>query len=1172
MKKMLNSLMFVAAAAMAFAGCSKEEVSDNAQSGSGIKTTRCFVAEIAESRTTLNDAATRMKWTAGDQLGFYTDVTTDKNVASSTYAEGATNFTASIDTKATKVYAYYPYYAGQKPATTHEDVSLYIEDAQTQAEAGVLNGNMVGMYASATLVEGENTVLTFTPIASLLAFNIYDLENNGDAVKSVTFTPAGGELLNGQTIYNMETGVTASTGSKTSATVTLTTPHAVPSAKPADKAGYIYLAVSPKNYASGGTFTVKTDKGSYDFVTTKAIDASNVFGVFTVPMNLAKGQLIDDNWKGSGSLEDPYQIATARDLQHMASRCNDETENAGYADKHYRQISDIDLSNVELQPIGQTEQTAFKGSYDGGSCTISGLTLSTTGACGLFGYLDGATVTDVHLKGCEYTAAGLHAGGIAGVAKNSSISGCSFDGSIVGSVETEFDGYAVSNVGGFVGYALDSEIAGCALKGSIRALSQIGGIAGYTSGTKLSGCTIESSATIDAEKYFVGGIAGRARYNSVIEDCVVSGKISSYNGNYIGGITGHLTSGRVCGCTITRQASLSSKGNHTGGIVGAVQPNEEKLGDGSNRTAIVENCENAIMVFGGQNVGGIVGYQGTATADHTSIVRGCVAREAVTGYSYSVGGISGTISSVGDSFIENCQSYGDITSSLYQVGGICGYAVSQGETTIDYCIAYGNCRGQYGVGGICGYAKSNLASCVINVVNCMYAGEEVEATGNNGKNGYTLATGLIGWLQVASGSANVVNCASRVQTVKTASKSGQYASTNDTLSGILGFQNGVPAAANLYGLYSTVEKSGFLTDGEVTTSTYYGGIYSKIHSDSYSIITLKHCYYNPAAGQAGPGMSNLSKVDKTTVGAYGEMSALLTDLNAAVAAYDGTCGRTLKSWTLDADGYPVIEGMTTLLSASKTKRISVIGDSISTFRGFVPSGYGCHYPTADYDLTSVSQTYWYRLAHDLMSDARIERNISFSGTAVTRTTNPAYSSQSWYGKDFCARFIAQGGVGRPDIVLIHGGTNDYAHNVDKLAPNIAIQSADAPSDAVLAELFAAADAATTRAEIEALDDTTFCTAYIKLIRLLRERYPNVKIVCIIGDYLSTGIEQSTIKIAEHYGAKSVDLYAVNGYNDQTYMPKHDYNPATGKGCHPSSEAMAFIADKIYTELGSWLEE
>lgn len=293
---MQKTLMLVAAAAMALAGCSKEDVSDNALPGSGTKATRGFTAEIASSRTTLNGDATRMKWTAGDQLGFYTDVETDLNVASSTYAEGATNFTAEIDTKATKVYAYYPYFKSQMDKDTprtHENVSLYIEDAQTQTEAGVLNGNMVGMYASATLAEGQNTVLTFTPIASLIAFNIYDAENNGDAVKSITFTPAGGEKLNGQHIYNLETGETTSTGTKESATVTLTTPYAVPATKPADKAGYIYLAVTPKSYA-GGTFTVVTDKNTYTFETTKVIDASNVYAPVVIPMNLVAATPAED--------------------------------------------------------------------------------------------------------------------------------------------------------------------------------------------------------------------------------------------------------------------------------------------------------------------------------------------------------------------------------------------------------------------------------------------------------------------------------------------------------------------------------------------------------------------------------------------------------------------------------------------------------------------------------------------------------------------------------------------------------------------------------------------------------------------------------------------------------------------------------------------------------------
>ena len=65
------------------------------------------------------------------------------------------------------------------------------------------------------------------------------------------------------------------------------------------------------------------------------------------------------------------------------------------------------------------------------------------------------------------------------------------------------------------------------------------------------------------------------------------------------------------------------------------------------------------------------------------------------------------------------------------------------------------------------------------------------------------------------------------------------------------------------------------------------------------------------------------------------------------------------------------------------------------------------------------------------------------------------------------------------------------------------------------------------------------------------------------------MEQSILKIAGHYGAKCVDLLQVNGFNDQTYMPKHDFNGSSG--CHPGVQAMSFIANKIYTELGGWLE-
>ena len=80
-------------------------------------------------------------------------------------------------------------------------------------------------------------------------------------------------------------------------------------------------------------------------------------------------------------------------------------------------------------------------------------------------------------------------------------------------------------------------------------------------------------------------------------------------------------------------------------------------------------------------------------------------------------------------------------------------------------------------------------------------------------------------------------------------------------------------------------------------------------------------------------------------------------------------------------------------------------------------------------------------------------------------------------------------------------------------------------------IFDKADAAKTREAVNALPAGTFCEAYVKLLCQIRERYPQCKVVCIIGDYLSQSIEESTLQIAAHYGAKTVNLFRVNGFND-----------------------------------------
>ena len=62
-------------------------------------------------------------------------------------------------------------------------------------------------------------------------------------------------------------------------------------------------------------------------------------------------------------------------------------------------------------------------------------------------------------------------------------------------------------------------------------------------------------------------------------------------------------------------------------------------------------------------------------------------------------------------------------------------------------------------------------------------------------------------------------------------------------------------------------------------------------------------------------------------------------------------------------------------------------------------------------------------------------------------------------------------------------------------------------------IFDTADAAVTKEEIDALPDTDFCSAYAKLLRLVKNRCPEASIVCIIGDILNQPVQKSILAIA-----------------------------------------------------------
>ena len=274
-----------------------------------------------------------------------------------------------------------------------------------------------------------------------------------------------------------------------------------------------------------------------------------------------------------------------------------------------------------------------------------------------------------------------------------------------------------------------------------------------------------------------------------------------------------------------------------------------------------------------------------------------------------------------------------------------------------------------------------------------------------------------------------------------------------------------------------------------------------------------------------------------------------------------------------AKGRSYISDLTVTVTAiedgNRTTKVSIIGDSISTFKGWCDTTKGgAYYPKNDCDVSTVDKTWWYNLIYNKMTTGTFEKNISAGNTTVVQNTT-GDSSAYWYGWDFGTR-LQQLGIGNPDVVLIHGGTNDYGHTSwygtsEELIDGVAMSVSSFPDESIdkLDELYATASDAATIAEADALDGTTFCSAYIRLIRMILVRHPNAKVVCVIGGYLKGGQGAAIKLIADRFGADKVRYADIQGEGVTISM----YNNP-----HPDAAGMATMANFIYSKVGDWIDE
>ena len=227
------------------------------------------------------------------------------------------------------------------------------------------------------------------------------------------------------------------------------------------------------------------------------------------------------------------------------------------------------------------------------------------------------------------------------------------------------------------------------------------------------------------------------------------------------------------------------------------------------------------------------------------------------------------------------------------------------------------------------------------------------------------------------------------------------------------------------------------------------------------------------------------------------------------------------------------------------KVISILGDSISTFDGYIPVEDGFNlthrprYPQSNL-LMDVNETWWMQTITAV--DAKLGINDSWAGSRVSNSIDGNSGDQ---GENTCMASLTRiqnlGSNGTPDVILFFGGTNDIGTYVTMGS----FDPANAP----------------TEVDLTATKWATAADAYVAAIMRMQYYYPDAQIFALLPTYTKSYYKDERLAayneifaaICRHYGVSYVDLRDSGITLDN--LPD---------GIHPNAEGMNLITNAIVT--------
>ena len=272
---------------------------------------------------------------------------------------------------------------------------------------------------------------------------------------------------------------------------------------------------------------------------------------------------------GNGEVDSPYIITTAEELKWFRDEVNRGRNNI--CAKISDEVDVIDMSTVchvedksqnleekSWEPIGNTSNNSYEGTFDGNYKTITNLYINANQEySGLFGYTGESTIKNLTFEYANVTNTGVFTGILVGYANTSTLQNIKISNTCQMKGGEDY-------TGGIAG-KLDGNAYNCVNYATVQGIEDVGGLFGFFAGTGNSITACANYGKVTASSQIAGGLVGYF-YSGTIQDCANYGDVKGTN--RVGGMAGFVSSGKIQNVFSYGNISVTNKTQRVGMFFG----------------------------------------------------------------------------------------------------------------------------------------------------------------------------------------------------------------------------------------------------------------------------------------------------------------------------------------------------------------------------------------------------------------------------------------------------------------------------------------------------------------------------------------------------------------------------------------------------------------------------